>query len=210
MRKAGMWTAIVLLLMSAGPVAATTVTFPVGAGQVGTPLTGDIDLFSSGLNGETLTKQSLSLDLVFSQDLLARMTFGDISVGLTIHTNTAGSPGFAGTTTGFLLAADGSALHAPLTAGGASGSDGSFSIGLVDLSSLLSGVVDIRGVHFDTILPDNGSAITGARLRFSVNPGIAQVTFGTAAQLPEPGTVVLLGIAGAMGVAVVRWRGRIA
>ena len=208
MRKPGMWTAIVLLLISAGPGAAatTTVTFPVGAGQIGTPLTGDIDLFSSGLNGLALDQQSLSLDLVLAQDLLARMTFGDISVGLTILSNTAGSPGFPGTTTGFLLAPDGSALHSPLTAGGAAASDGSFSVGLVDLASLLSGVIDIGGVHFDTILPNNGSAITGARLRFSVNSGISQVTFGTAAQLPEPATAALLGISGLMLLAVARWR----
>jgi len=206
MHKPGVWTTIVLLLISSGSAAATTVTFPVGAGHIGTQLTGDIDLFSSGLNGVSLNQQSLSLDLLFAGDILARMTFGDISVGLTIHTNSAGSPGFPGTTTGFLLAPDGSPLHSPLTAGGAAASDGSFSVGLVDLASLLSGVVDIGGVHFDTILPDNGSGITGARLRFSVNPGISQVTFGTAAQLPEPAIAVLLGISGLMLLAVARWR----
>jgi hypothetical protein len=207
MHKPRVWTTIVLLLISSGSATATTVTFPVGAGAIGTQLTGDIDLFSSGLNGVSLNQQSLSLDLRFAEDVLARMTFGDISVGLTIHTSTAGSPGFAGTTTGYLLAPGGSPLHAPLTAGGATASDGSFSVGLVDLASLLSGVVDIGGVHFDTILPDNGSGITGARLRFSVNPGISQVTFGTAAQLPEPAIAVLLGISGLMLLAVARWRG---
>ena len=199
---------MLLVLVSTAPAAATTVIFAVAPGQIGPGLTGDIDLASSHLNGIALGGQSLSLDLLFDQDLLARMTFGDISVGLTIKTSTPGSPGFAGATTGFLIAPDGSALHTSRIAGLASGSDGSFSAGLVDLTSVLSGVVDVKGVHFDTILPGNASLITGAHLRFSVNPGIGQVTFGTAAQLPEPATGVLLGIVATSSLLVRRWRSR--
>ena len=205
MGKSRIWAAIVLLLSSTAPAAATTVTFPVGAGQIGPDLTGDIDLFSSSLNGVTLSKQSMSLDLLLAQDVLARILFGDISVALTIQTNTAGSPGFAGATSGFLFGPKGAALHSPLAAGGAAASDGTFSIGLVDLSALLSGVIDVAGVHFDTTFPDNGSLITGARLRFSVNPDVSLV-FGTAAQLPEPATAVLLAAAGALLLAVSRWK----
>jgi hypothetical protein len=198
------WAAIALLLSSAAPAAGTTATFPVSAGQVGTDLTGDIDLFSTNLNGVTLSKQSLSLDLLLADDVLARILFGDVNVALTIQTNTAGSPGFAGGTTGFLLGPDGLALHSPLVGGGAAASDGTFSIGLVDLTSVLSGLIDVAGVHFDTTFPHNGSQITGARLRFSVNPDVS-LKFGTAAQLPEPATAVLLGAAGALLLVVKRW-----
>src|SRR5262249_49124887 len=71
---------------------------------------GDIDLFSSDLNGTAVTGQSLSFDLVFNDDLLARLFLTDpqaFGIGLTIYTNAGTFPGFAGPTTGFLLGPNG-------------------------------------------------------------------------------------------------------
>ena len=53
-----------------------------------------------------------------------------------------------------------------------------------------AGIIDISGVHFDTSFPNTGFVVTNARLRFSLDDN--RLMFGTAQQLPEPSTLLLL------------------
>jgi hypothetical protein len=181
--------------------------FTVPPGNIGTTIQGPgtfVDLFSSGLNGTVLAGQSLSLDLVLSNDVLARLFLADpggFGLGLTFVTNAATFPGFAGPTTGFLLDSSGNQFGDTQVAGRADGCcPGFVSIGLVSFtSSNLEGAeaVDISGVHFDTSLPNTGFVITDSQLRFGLNSPDDGVTFGTAQQLPEPSTLGLT-LAGAL------------
>jgi hypothetical protein len=170
-----------------------------------------VDLFASGLNGTALTGQSLSLDLVFSNDVLARLFLSDptaFGIELIVNTNAGTFPGFAGPTTGFLLDPSGNQFGNSQVAGRADGSDGSFSMGLVSFTSAnLNGanVIDISGMQFDTTFPDDGAVITNADLRFSFNSNFDSVEFGTAQQLPEPSTLGLT-LVGAMVLALAAWR----
>ncbi|MGB6199525.1 MAG: PEP-CTERM sorting domain-containing protein [Candidatus Acidiferrales bacterium] len=172
-----------------------TVQFAVPPADVGAPFNGgSVDLFSSGLNGTVLTGQSLSLDLVLSDDVLARVYANDpdaLGVELAIYTTATTAPGFAGPTTGFLLDPSGNQFGDTLTAGRDDGSDGSFGMGLnlftpQDLES--ENVFDLSGAEFDTSLPSTGYTVTDAELIFSLNSNSNAVQFGTAQQLPEPST----------------------
>lgn len=170
-----------------------TVQFTVDPANIGAVSQGgSVDLFSSGLNGTVLAGQSLSLDLVLSNEVLARLFLSDpqaISIGLNVYTNAGTFPGFAGPTTGYLLDPNGHQFGASQSAGTDDGSNGSFGMGLVSFTTnKLAGahVIDISGVHFDSIFPTTGFVVTDAQLRFSLNSQYDGVEFGTAQQLPEP------------------------
>lgn len=197
-----MWRYFLLLaVLIAWPVIGRcdSVQFTVDPANIGTSYKGGVvDLFSSGLNGAVLSGQSLSLDLVLSNEVLARLSVSYPSFGilLNVHTNAGTFPGFAGPTTGFLLDPNGNKLGDTQVAGRAEGSDGTFVMGL----DLISGG-DISGVHFDTVFPDTGFVVTNAQLRFSLNSPNNGLIFGTAQQLPESsnrwdylGLLVVLGI----------------
>ena len=198
-----MWRAILLfgiLIVSPAISWCDTVQFTVEPSNIGTLIqASSVDLISSGLNGTVLTGQSLSLDLVLSNDVLARLFLSDpttFGIGLTLDTNAGTFPGFAGPTTGFLLDPSGNQLDSSQVAGRADSSDGSFSMGLVSFTRAnLNGaeVIDISGLQLDTTLPNDGAVITNADLRFSFNgiSGVDGVEFGTAQQLPEPSTLGL-------------------
>ena len=198
-----MWRSILLfgiLIVSPAISWCDTVQFTVEPSNIGTLIqASSVDLISSGLNGTVLTGQSLSLDLVLSNDVLARLFLSDpttFGIGLTINTNAGTFPGFAGPTTGFLLGPSGNQLDSSQVAGRADSSDGSFSMGLVSFTRAnLNGaeVIDISGLQLDTTLPNDGAVITNADLRFSFNgiSGVDGVEFGTAQQLPEPSTLGL-------------------
>ena len=198
-----MWRAILLfgiLIISPAIGWCDTVQFTVEPANIGTVIQAPfVDVFSSGLNGIVLKGQNLSLDLVLSNDVLARLFLSDsttFGIGLTIDTNAGTFPGFAGPTTGFLLAPSGNQLDSSQVAGRADSSDGSFSMGLVSFTRAnLNGaeVIDISGLQLDTTLPNDGAVITNADLRFSFNgvSGVDGVEFGTAQQLPEPSTLGL-------------------
>jgi hypothetical protein len=198
-----MWRAILLfgiLIISPAIGWGDTVKFTVEPANIGTVIQAPfVDVFSSGLNGIVLKGQNLSLDLVLSNDVLARLFLSDpttFGIGLTIDTNAGTFPGFAGPTTGFLLAPSGNQLDSSQVAGRADSSDGSFSMGLVSFTPAnLNGaeVIDISGLQLDTTLPNDGAVITNADLRFSFNgiSGADGVEFGTAQQLPEPSTLGL-------------------
>src|SRR5437879_12915589 len=113
-----MWRFVSLLaILIASPAInwCDTVQFTVAPANIGTPIQGpvDFDLFSSGLNGTVLAGQSLSLDLVLDNDVLARLFLidpGTFGIGLDIHTSAGGFPGFAGATTGCLRDPNGNPL----------------------------------------------------------------------------------------------------
>ena len=159
-----------------------------------------------------LAGQSLSLDLLLSNDVLARLFLPDPStfgIELIIHTNAGTFPGFAGPTTGYLLDPSGDPFGAQV-AGRSAGDDGTVAMGLVSFTlGNLGGaqVVDISGAHFDTSLPANGFVITDAQLLFSFNSASDGVEFGTAQQLPEPSTIGLI-LGGAPLIALIAWRSR--
>jgi hypothetical protein len=213
-----MWRVISLLaILIASPAInwCDTVQFTVAPANIGTPIQGpvDFDLFSSGLNGTVLAGQSLSLDLVLDNDVLARLFLvdpGTFGIGLSLHTNAGIFPGFAGPTTGYLLDANGNQFGGTQIAGRGAGDDGTFGMGLASFTlGNLAGAqaVDISGVHFDTSLPTNGFVITDAQLRFSFDTATDRAELGTAQQLPEPSTAGLT-LAGALVIALTAWRSR--
>jgi hypothetical protein len=210
-----MWRSILLLgILIALPAIGRcdAVEFTVNPASIGTLIQGpgNIDLFSSGLNGTVLAGQSISLDLLFSNDVLARLFLSDPSsfgVELSIHTSAGTFPGFSGPTTGYLLDSNGSQFGGTQDAGRAEGQDGTFDMGLVSFTSgNLAGaqIMDISGVHFDTSFPNNGFVITDAQFRFTFNSADDGVEFGTAKQLPEPSSLWLILIGTPMIAAVVR------
>jgi hypothetical protein len=213
-----MWRSISLvgiLIVSPAIGWCDTVQFTVNAANIGTPIQGPgaVDFFSSGLNGTVLAGQNLSLDLLLSNDVLARLFLSDpgtFGIGLTIHTNAGTFPGFTGPTTGYLVDPKGNQFGGSQIAGRADGSDGTLDVGLVSFTaSNLGGaqVFDISGVHFDTSFPNNGFVITDAQLRFSFNSAEDSVEFGTAKQLPEPSAIGLI-LAGALLIAPIARRSR--
>lgn len=169
-----------------------TLQFVVDSANIGTIYQGgDFDLTSTGLDGTILSGQNLTLSLVLSNDVLARLFLSDpnaFGVELTLDTNAMSDPGFAGATTGYLLNPNGNQLGGSQVAGRSDASDGTFSVGLVSFTtSNLGGtdIVDISGAQFDTTLPADGFVVTGARLRFSLNSNDDGIEFGTAQELPE-------------------------
>jgi hypothetical protein len=154
--------------------------------------------FGDQLNGITLNGQSSSFDFLFDHNILARIAphtdySSAIGVLLSIETNAPGLPGFAGAdTTGFLLGPDGMPLHPSLGTGQSASSDGSFDMGIYPTSDVPP-IFEMSGVHFDVRFPNTGFVTTGGHIRLASNAA-ASVEFGTAAQLPEPATLLLTGI----------------
>lgn len=191
-----------------------TLQFAVDPTNIGTVYQGgDVDLTSSGLDGTILAGQRLPLELVLSDDVLARLFLSDpnaFGVNLTLDTNAPSDPGFAGSTTGYLLSPNGRQLGDAQAAGRSDASDGTFSVGLVSFTaSNLGGAdtVDISGAEFDTTLPADGFAITGAWLRFSLNSENDGIEFGTAQQLPEASSTLVLTLVDLLVLACfVAWR----
>lgn len=172
---------------------ATTILLTVPSSLVDQPPTPGpfhVDfLFGDELDGIVLSGQSLSLDLIFADGILARI-LGDadelaFSPSLGIQTDAGTFPGFAGAgSTGFLLAPDGSPLHDPLPpglVGQTASSSGQFSVGLFPQIRNF----DMSGIHFDVTLPSTGHKVTGGRLRLTNNSRDLRADFGTVAQLPD-------------------------
>jgi hypothetical protein len=187
----------VLLFLVSLPAHATTITFTVPPANIGPLFSGNsIELSSSSLNGTALAGQSLSLDAMFANNILARLTMTTpdvLGVGLIFSTNAGTTPGFAGpTTTGFLRDANGNPFGGTQTAGRSASSDGSFSIDLNDFIGP-STIVDLSGLHFDTSFPTSGFVVTNTTLQFTLN-NQNSVRFGTIQQLPEPTSLSLLAV----------------
>jgi len=210
MRKIAALLAMLALLpavvLSATSVDATTIEFQVPFQRIGPVLTGgsaSADLLSSGLNGVMFQGQTLSLDFVLADDVLARMFRSPTtSIDVQLATNATGSPGIPSSLpTGFLIGRDG--VRASNTVMGTWSQffvpDGSvfmflnLGVTVVDLnvpaSYCCSGAFEMSGVHFDVTLPNTGFVITATHLRLFDG---FKLQFGTAAQLPEPSTLLLL------------------
>ena len=186
---------VLMIVLISTAASGSPITLPVDPGIVGQPRSGTFDFHFDDLNGVTLSGQSFSSDLVFADSNLARLSLqSELSVSLIIQTDASGPPGFAGSgPTGFLLAPDGTPLDAPIAAGRASSSDGSFSVSFSILPATLGNAAHMEGVHFTMVFPTTDFVVTGAEVRLIVNAP-STIQFGTAAQLPEPSTSVLLAL----------------
>jgi hypothetical protein len=150
--------------------------------------------FSQDLNGIVLNGQSLSLNVMLDDEVLARMLLHDrIGVSLLLFTTATTFPGTAGPSTGYLLDENGSQIGGFQNVGSTQSSGGAFGLpmSLITTQTMGTHAVDISGAHYNTIFPSSGYTVTNARLRFTV-AGASQLTFGTAQQLPEPSSLVLL------------------
>jgi hypothetical protein len=173
-----------------------TVQFSVPAADIGIVYTGqnNVSLYSSDLNGTALAGQSLSLDLVFTNSVLARLGVSApdrFSMLLDLSTNAGTDAGPCGPSTGFLFDSNGNQFGNTTISGCGGASNGSLGIGFIELGSNLG--ADISGVHFDITLPDTGYVVTNSTLFFHPNSAYNSVEFGTAQQLPEPSSLLLLG-----------------
>jgi hypothetical protein len=165
--------------------------------------------FGDQLDGLALNGQTVPLDFMFADGILARVLGGtedfatslDLDISLSIQTNATTFPGFAGEeTTGFVLGADRNPLHAPLDpdrVGRTASRAGRFSAGLFPTIRNF----DMSGVHYDLVLPDTGYAVTGGSIRLSVDRNFS-LRFGTPFQLPDDG-VSLAALALMWGAVVV-------
>jgi PEP-CTERM motif len=207
LRRLVVSSGMMLLLLGPGapPAPASPILLPVSPALVtGPPIQGFYELdffFGDELDGTTLSGQAISLDFVFADDILARvLTFGGLSFDalVSLQTDADTFPGFPGDdSTGFLLAPGGTPVHSPLPpewVGGVAGSNGSLGVGLFPQ---VVGYSDISGVHYDISLPATGHSITGGRIRLVNHNDWGNIQFGTAAQLPEPSTLLLFSIGAA-------------
>jgi hypothetical protein len=184
-----------ILVLFVIPASAETVSFTVDPSMRGITFSGrDVDFFSQDLNGIVLNGQSLSLNVMLDDEVLARMLLHDrIGVSLLLFTTATTFPGTAGPSTGYLLDENGSQIGGFQNVGSTQSSGGAFGLpmSLITTQTMGTHAVDISGAHYNTIFPSSGYTVTNARLRFTV-AGASQLTFGTAQQLPEPSSLVLL------------------
>ena len=213
MGGSAMWRGALLLgILIASPITGwcDTVQFTIDpantgivfAGGTSFPVSLNSDLTSSALNGTVLAGQSLSLDLVLSNEMLARLIANDTEVGVTlaVYTNAPYSfTEFAGpSSTGFLLDPEGNQLGPTEILGRAGGNNGAMFVGVEGPSPPGA---DISGAQFDITLPNTGYVITGIDLGFEAVTPYDSVEFGTAQQLLEPSSLLLLG-SGLLGLVV--------
>ncbi len=208
--------AIVFAICFVVPVHATTVSFNVDPSMTGIVFVGEayypdftIRLSSSNLATNPLTGQNLSIDAVFADDVLMRLTMlvpTSFDIGLHVTTGGPVNPGLTESTTVFLL--DGSGSPASIVKDGGSTTVGNnaffMSVGRLtraDVNGATS--LDLRGVHFDTTFSDSEHAITSAELVIYFHSNRAE--FGTVAQLPEPPSLALLPL-GLIAISMVRRR----
>jgi hypothetical protein len=205
---------LLVVFASAGRVAradsgSTTVQFTVPPGQIGIPFSGGelFQFFSSALNGTSVDGQTLSVNAVFSNSVLARIypiTGNTMNVDIVVFTNGGTFTGFPGPGTGFLLGPTGNQVGSVQalrrSAGDVPPLGNGFGVGFVNPSG---SIVDISGANFDFEFPNDGFVVTD--VEFILSEG-GRLEFGTAQQLPEPSTLplTLMGLLPLIGFAV--WR----
>jgi hypothetical protein len=150
--------------------------FTVPAADIGIVYTNPISFSSSDLNGTVLTGQPLSLDLLFTNDVLARLdlTSPGFGIPVIIYTSSGIGLGF-GIDNLMFIGPDGNQF----SPNGLTGAD-------------ISGV-SLTVTKWDITFPSTGYVVTDVQLGFAPNGTYNSVKFGTAQQLPEPSTLLLLG-----------------
>jgi hypothetical protein len=204
---AGTFVAIMILALAViGTVQA--INIPIDLGKSGFSL--DTSIPFSDLNGTSLADQTLSVDFTFANPGFVRLFTVTTDFGAAVRLETNGSNvGFL-KGKGYLIDAQGNALHTAETLGSASSSSTLFATLFPPAG--LQRPVDFFGVHYDFhydfMFPEDPSVdVTGGQLRlfipgldapFGIGPGVP------ADIVPDVGdTIFLLGI-GLVGLGVLR------
>jgi hypothetical protein len=183
------------------------VTIPIDLGNSGFPF--DISFPFNDLNGTSLAGQNLSVDFIFADPAFVRLftVTTDFDAAVRLETN-GSNVGFL-TGMGYLINAQGNALHTAEILGSASSSSTMFA-SLIPPAGLQR-PVDFFGVHYDFhydfMFPEDPSVdVTGGQLRlftlgaggpFGIGPGVP------ADIVPDVGGTLLLfsiGLAGLVGM----------
>ncbi len=163
----------------------------------------------SGLNGTALNGNSISLDVMFSNEEFIRVfstTAVTFDVLLRLQSDANGLVGFA-RGTAYLLDQNDTALHTAQVLGSSSSDAGSLNLGLFPvLSGELSQPFDFYGIHYDLVLPSYSAAITEGELMLVSQDPVGP--FGVGPYLPvdnlpdRGGTLLLLclGLTGLVGL----------
>jgi len=168
---------------------AEAISIPIDPALTGIPfLQLSPDFHFSDFNGLPVAGQSVSVDLTWADDILARVLKSGVGTAflLNIATNTA-SPGFAAALTGQLLTANGGTLGAVHQLGSVQISPGGiFAVGLSVPTAETGSSFDFIGAHLEFGWPDcGGCVVTDAFVRLNVGAPATTVEFGTVAQLPD-------------------------
>jgi hypothetical protein len=199
--RALIFAAVAILALARGEKS-QAVAIPINLGSSGFSF--DISFPFNDLNGTSLADQNLSVDFIFANPAFVRLFTVTTDFGAAVRLETNGSDvGFL-TGTGYLINAQGNALHTAEKLGSASSSSTLFAT--LSPPAGLQKPVDFFGVHYDLKFPDNpGVEVTGGQLRlftrgvggpFGIGPGVP------ADLVPDiGGTLLLFGIGlGALGV----------
>jgi hypothetical protein len=185
---------LVLALSLSASRAGATVILDVPAGWVDNPQPFDVDLWTSAFNGAAVQGQTLSVDFLFSDGLIAQFTHDSFApfsfvVVWNIFTTATTFPGMPdGSSSGWLIGADGSRIE---TASGVfDGSDGTTAVGL---QAAEQAVLEVQGFHFDFVLPTTPYVITDGQIRIGGNSHTA-LTFvrSSTEPVPEPPALLLI------------------
>jgi hypothetical protein len=190
--------AIALTVAVTGPAAALTLTAHVDPALIVSTIESGSMTFTvseDGFVGTTLDGQLLAIDVIFADEILARV-FDVPPHGLNpilrVFTNAdAVPPAIDDAPPSSLLAPDGTQFHFEPTAQ-LIGPE--LRVAFVTTTPPSGELYDISGFHFEMPLPSTGFEITDVGLLLFIGPN-TNVRFGTAAQLPEPASLVLLAIA---------------
>ena len=203
--------ALTAIVITVAPTRAEAIPFPLDVssaivrvnGEIETAVIGrtlsgfvEIDFDVSALVGTVYTGQTLSLDFVFADNLLARLYHAPDFVfqlradGRADGVCTGDCPATPEPSTGYLLGRDGQPLSAPVEIGHLqSGVD--VVLGL--RPPRLRGLTDVSGAHADIVLPSSGEVATDASMRWVFLPlnfpwilDSPTVRFDTAAHCPNP------------------------
>jgi hypothetical protein len=144
----------------------------------------ELDFSVQGLSGIALEGQQITADIVFENEVVARVLSNEMILLIILHTDAGSFAGFPTNHSGFVMGLPGTQVS-----GAAGSSSGDLGVGLIPRDLRYA---DISGAHYEFDVPNNGHAITGATLRMGVSDAWGSVQFGTIKQLPEPGSLLLM------------------